>query len=210
MTFFKEFISELSSLENDMINKTKMIRYKQHKKINSQYYNDFKDLQKFIDETNQNKSKNDNKCLSMEDIYRFQYTTTNDKDSVKKMIDNLPILISQNENYNQEYDEKECSDYMKCLLWTTHYYFNKCVNWRFNSEYNHGPFIKNLDKFLINNYDINIKKEDKEYSNIEQLSYIFPKDSHSLHEYDIVGKEYELFVDISYSRYMWECNIDFI
>jgi len=210
MTFFKEFISVLSSLENDMINKTKMIRYKQHKKINSQYYNDFGDLQKFIDETSENKNKNDNKCLSMEDIYRFQYTTTNDKDSVKKMIDNLPILISQNENYNQEYDKKECSDYMKCLLWTTHYYFNKCINWRFNSEYNHGPFIKNLDKFLINNYDINIKKEDKEYSNIEQLSYIFPKDSHSLHEYDITGKEYELFVDLSYSRYLWECNIDFI
>lgn len=210
MTFFKEFISELSSLENDMINKTKMIRYKQHKKINSQYYNDCRDLQKFINETNQNKSEISDKCLSLEDIYRFQYTTTNDKDSVKKMIDNLPILISQNENYNQEYDEKECSDYMKCLLWTTHYYFNKCINWRFNSEYNHGPFIKNLDKFLINNYDINIKKEDKEYSNIEQLSYIFPKDSHSLHNYDIVGKEYELFVDLSYSRYMWECNIDFI
>jgi 5'-3' exonuclease len=210
MTFFKEFISELSSLENDMINKTKMIRYKQHKKINSQYYNDFRDLQKFIDETSENKNKNDDKCLSMEDIYRFQYNTTNDKDSVKKMIDNLPILISQNENYNQEYDENECEDYIKCLLWTTHYYFNKCVNWRFNSEYNHGPFIKNLDKFLKNNYDINIKKEDKEYSNIEQLSYIFPKDSHSLHEYDIAGKEYELFVDLSYSRYLWECSIDFI
>ena len=210
MTFFKEFISELSSLETDMIGKIIMIRNRQRSKISNEYYNDYRNFQIFINETNQNKNKNDDKCLSMEDIYRFQYTTTNDKDSVKKMIDNLPILISQNENYNQEYDEKECSDYMKCLLWTTHYYFNKCVNWRFNSEYNHGPFIKNLDKFLINNYDINIQKEDKEYSNIEQLSYIFPKDSHCLHNYDITGKEYELFVDLSYSRYLWECNIDFI
>lgn len=209
MTFFKEYINELSLLENDMINKIKMIRYKQYKKIHSEYYNDFKDLQKFINETNQNKSEISDKYLSLEDIYRFQYTTTNDKDSVKKMIDNLPILVSQNENYNQEYDEKECSDYMKCLLWTTHYYFNECVNWRFNSEYNHGPFIINLNKF-INTNSVKIEKEDEEYSNIEQLSYIFPKDSHCLHNYDIVGKEYSLSIYLSYSRYMWECNIEFI
>ena len=214
MTFFKEFISELSILENDMINKIKMIRYKQHKKIHSEYYNDFQDFQKLIKEDNQNKSEISDKCLSMENIYRFQYNTTNDKDSVKKMIDNLPILVSQNESYSSEYCakecEKECRDYMKCLLWTTHYYFNDCVNWRFNSEYNHGPFIKNLNKFLINNFDIEINKEDKEYSNIEQLSYIFPKDSHCLHNYDIIGKEYNLMVDLSYSRYMWECNINFL
>ena len=210
MTFFKEYISELSSLEDNMKDKTKMIRYKQRKKIHSQYYNDFKDFQKFINEDNKDKSEIGDKCLSMENIYRFQYNTNNDKDSVKKMIDNLPILVSQNENYSSEYCEKECIDYMKCLLWTTHYYFDDCVNWRFNSEYNHGPFIKNLNKFLINNYDVKINKDDKEYSNIEQLSYIFPKDSHCLHNYDIVGKEYSLSIDLSYSRYMWECNIEFI
>jgi 5'-3' exonuclease len=197
-----------------MKDKTKMIRYKQHKKINSQYYNDFKDFQKFIKEDNKDKSEIGDKYLSLEDIYRFQYNTTNDKDSVKKMLDNLPILFSQNENYSSEYCEKECAkeceDYMKCLLWTTHYYFNECINWRFNSEYNHGPFITNLNKFLINNYDINIIKDDKEYSNIEQLSYIFPKDSHCLHNYDIIGKEYSLSIDLSYSRYMWECNINFL
>ena len=209
MTFFKEYISELSSLEDNMKDKTKMIRYKQHKKIHNQYYNDFKDFQKFINEDNKDKSEIGDKCLSLEDIYRFQYNTTNDKDSVKKMIDNLPILFSQNENYSSEYCEKECMDYMKCLLWTTHYYFNDCVNWRFNSKYNHGPFITNLNKFLINKCDIVINKEDKEYSNSEQLSYIFPKDSHNLHKYDIIGKEYSLSIELAYSRYLWECNINF-
>ena len=209
MTFFKEYISELSSLENDMINKTKMIRYKQYKKIHSEYYNDFKDLQKFINEDNQNKSEIGDKCLSMEDIYRFQYNTSTDKDTVKKMIDNLPLLVSQNESYTKDYDSNECSDYMKCLIWTTHYYFNECINWRFNSEYNHGPFIENLSKYLMNS-NTKITRDDKEYTNYEQLSYIFPKDSHSLHEYDIIGKEYKLMIDLSYSRYLWECNIDFL
>jgi 5'-3' exonuclease len=199
-----------------MKDKIKMIRYKQHKKIHSEYYNDFKDLQKFIDETNQNKSEISDKCLSLEDIYRFQYNISNNQDNVKKMIENLPILFSQNENYSSEYCAKECAkeceDYMKCLLWTTHYYFNECINWRFNSEYNHGPFITNLNKFfsITQNSKLEIIKDDKEYSNIEQLSYIFPKDSHCLHNYDIVGKEYSLSIDLSYSRYMWECNIEFI
>jgi 5'-3' exonuclease len=213
MTFFKEYINELSLLENDMISKTKMIRYKQYKKIHSQYYNDFKDLQKFINDSDKDKNKDKNKinykCLSMEDIYRFQYNTNLDTDSVKKMIENLPILVSQNESYTKDYDSNECEDYMRCLLWTTHYYFDECINWRFISEYNHGPFITNLNKFLIKNSGILLNKEYKEYSNYEQLSYIFPNDSHSLHEYDILCKEYSLTIDLSYSRYLWECNINF-
>ncbi len=219
MTFFKEFISELSSLEDTMINKIKMIRYKQHKKIHSQYYNDFKDLQKFINENNENESERDTKCLSLEDIYRFQYCISNNSPDVKKMIDNLPILVSQNETYSSDYSEnecaKECEDYMKCLMWTTHYYFNECVNWRFNSEYNHGPFIKNLNNFfsITQNNDIKLNKDDKEYSNYEQLSYIFPKDSHCLHEYDIydiIGKEYKMTIDLNFNRYLWECHLNFV
>ena len=205
MTFFKEYMCELSSLENDMIGKIKMIRYKQHKKINNEYHNIFKEFEKYI-----SKDKFNDKYLSLENIYHFQYNYKSDDDNIKKMIDNLPILYSQDETYSKDYDSDECEDYMRCLLWTTHYYFNNCVDWRFNSKYNHGPFIINLNKFLIQNSDINIKKDDKEYTNYEQLSYIFPKDSHNLHTHDIVGKEYNLMIDLSYSRYMWECNIDFL
>jgi 5'-3' exonuclease len=197
MTFFKEYINELSILENDMINKIKMIRYKQYKRIHNEYYNDFKDFKKNISEN-----------LSLKDIYDFQYNNSDDE-NIKKMIENLPILYSQNENYDIKYDEDECKDYIECLLWTTHYYFNQCINWRFYSKYNHGPLISNINKFLMNS-KCEIIKEDKEYSNYEQLSYIFPKDSHSLHEYNILGKEYDLYIDLSYSRYMWECNINFL
>ena len=42
MTFFKEFISELSALDSDMISKTIMIRKRQREKISNQYYNDYK------------------------------------------------------------------------------------------------------------------------------------------------------------------------
>lgn len=197
MTFFKEYINELSILENGMVNKIKMIRYKQYKRIHNEYHNDFKDFQINLSEN-----------LSLKYIYDFQYNNSDDE-NIKKMIENLPILYSQNETYDIKYDEDECKDYIECLLWTTHYYFNQCINWRFHSKYNHGPLISNLNKFLMNS-KYEIIKEDKEYSNYEQLSYIFPKDSHSLHEYNILGKEYDLYIDLSYSRYMWECNINFI
>ena len=206
MTFFKEFISELSLLEDGMIDKIKMIRYKQHKRLSNEYHNIFKDLQTYM-----NKKNVTDKCLLLDDIYHFQYDNIDNKDNIKKMIENLPILYSQTETYQSDYNEIECDDYMKCLIWTTHYYFNECVDWRFNSKYNHGPFIENLNKFfsIKQNSNILLNKEDKEYSNYEQLSYIFPKDSQHLHDYNIISKEYELSINLEYNRYLWECSIDF-
>jgi len=212
MTFFKEFISELSSLESDMITKTIMIRKRQRGKISNQYYNDYQCFKKFILEHDENENSIDSGCLSLEDIYRFQCNTTSDKDSVKKMIENLPILESEKEfkRYKLlEYDSEECKDYLDTLVHTTHYYFNKCINWRYSSSKSKGPLLTHLSKF-IQNYRIDIERNNKEYSNKEQLSYIFPKDSHHLHEYDIIGKEYKMIVDLKFNRYMWECHLEFI
>ncbi len=212
MTFFKEFISELSSLESDMITKTIMIRKRQRGKISNQYYNDYQCFKKFILEHDENENSIDSGCLSLEDIYRFQCNTTSDKDSVKKMIENLPILESEKEfkRYKLlEYDSEECKDYLDTLVHTTHYYFNKCINWRYSSSKSKGPLLTHLSKF-IQNYKIDIERNNKEYSNKEQLSYIFPRDSHHLHEYDIIGKEYKMIVDLKFNRYMWECHLEFI
>ena len=212
MTFFKEFISELSSLESDMITKTIMIRKRQRGKISNQYYNDYQCFKKFILEHGENENSIDSGCLSLEDIYRFQCNTTYDKDSVTKMIENLPILESEKEfkRYKLlEYDSEECKDYLDTLVHTTHYYFNKCINWRYSSSKSKGPLLTRLSKF-IQNYKIDIKRNNKEYSNKEQLSYIFPRDSHHLHEYDIIGKEYKMIVDLKFNRYMWECHLEFI
>ena len=125
------------------------------------------------------------------------------------MIENLPILYSQEDDYEEKYNNKSCEDYMKSLLWTTHYYFNDCINWRFCSDFNHGPSFKNLSRFLMNN-KIEIYKDNNEFSNLEQLSYIFPNDSHILHDYSIKDRKYKLILDFSHSRYLWECSIDFI
>ena len=212
MTFFKEFISELSQLEIDMISKTIMIRKRQREKISNQYYNDYKNFKKFILEHGENENSIDSRCLSLEDIYRFQCNTTSDKDSIKKMIENLPILSSDKEfnlYKSLKYDSKECKDYLDTLVHTTHYYFNECINWRYSSKGSKGPLLTHLSKY-IQNYKINIEKNDTEYNNLEQLNYIFPKDSHHLHNYDITGKEYKMIADLKFNRYMWECHLEFI
>jgi 5'-3' exonuclease len=204
MTFFKEYINELSLIEDNMINKTKMIRFKQYKKTLENYQNIFIDYKNFCKNICKNKSEN-----LLENIYQFQYNISENKTNVKKMIENLPILYSQEDDYEEKYNNKSCEDYMKSLLWTTHYYFNDCINWRFCSDFKHGPCLKNLSKFLINN-KIEIYKDNNEFSNLEQLSYIFPTDSHILHNYSIKDRKYKLILDFSHSRYLWECNIDFI
>ena len=43
----------------------------------------------------------------------------------------------------------------------------------------------------------------------ELLTYIFPKQSHSLHDMNIQGSEYKLFIEAQFKRYLWECEIIF-
>lgn len=212
MTFFKEFLSELSNLETDMIGKIIMIRKRQRGKISNEYYNDYQDFKKFILENGENENTTDSGYLSLENLYHFQCNTTSDKDSVKKMIENLPILESDKEfklYKSMKYDTEECKDYLDTLVHTTHYYFNECVNWRYSSNESKGPLLTHLCKY-IGSYKINIEKDNNEYNNTEQLSYIFPKDSHHLHEYDISGKEYKMMIDLNFNRYLWECHLNFV
>jgi len=195
-----------------MIGKTIMIRKRQREKIYNKYYNDYQDFKKFILENGENENTINSGYLSLEDIYCFQYNTTSDKDSIKKMIENLPILSSDKEFqlYKlMKYDSKECKDYLDTLVHTTHYYFNECINWRYSSTISKGPLLTHLCKYIVS-YKINIEKDNNEYSNLEQLSYIFPKDSHHLHEYDIIGKEYKIIVDLNFNRYLWECHLNFV
>jgi 5'-3' exonuclease len=201
MTFFKELIQEISSKEKETMRKIFSIRERQSKKIHNQYHNEFQRFRKQVNKDN----------LSLDDIYKFQYEDHND-DGSTKMIENLPLLYSSQERkeYKEmKYNDKLCEDYMKSLLWTTHYYFDKCIDWRFSTKYNEAPLVEHLFRY-ITNHKITLEHNDKEFSNLEQLSYIFPNDSHHLHEHNIVSKDYQMIVHLSFHRYLWECEIDFI
>jgi len=177
------------------------VRERQSKKIHNQYSYDFQSFRGKVDEGN----------LSLEDIYKFQ-SEKQDKDNSKKMIENLPLLYSsldRKEYSEMKYSDKLCEDYMKSLLWTTHYYFDKCIDWRFSSVFNEAPLVEHLFRY-ITDHKIILEHNDTEFSNYEQLSYIFPKDSHHLHKHNIVAKDHQMIVHLSFHRYLWECEIDFI
>ena len=201
MTFFKEFMREISLKEKDQMRKVLSIRAKQSKRIHNEYNKVFNAL-----------IKSSGTTISLDDIYRYRHD--NKSEQVNKMIENLPILHLPKEKKiyeNIKYDENLCQDYMKSLVWTTHYYFNKCCDWRYSTIYNEAPLVDHLGKYLMNHKnDINFNHDDKEFTNEEQLSYIFPQDSHQLHQYDIVGKEYQMIPHLSFNRYLWECEISFI
>jgi 5'-3' exonuclease len=203
MTFFKEFIHEIALKEKDTMRKILSVRERQSKKIYNQYSNNFQMFRNQVNKEN----------LSLEDIYKFQSETyDHNSDGSKKMIENLPLLYSSGERkeYNDmKYNDKLCEDYMKSLLWTTHYYFDKCCDWRFSSVFNEAPLVEHLFRY-ITDHKITLEHNDTEFSNYEQLSYIFPQDSHHLHEHNIVSKDYQMIVHLSFHRYLWECEIDFI
>jgi len=219
LSFFKEFLSELVAKEKTIIMKNQSIRERQYKKIYNEYNEDFHNFKKYIKdskehivESYQDESKGSSEYISLEDIYRFQSDSLSRNKDVKKMIENLPILYSQGEKKiikELKYNDELCKDYLDSLVWTTKYYFDECIDWQWSTRFNEGPLLSHFSKHLDNINKLSFEKNDKEFTNIEQLSYIFPQSSHHLHKYDIKTKEYKMIVHLSFSRYLWECNIDF-
>ena len=109
-----------------------------------------------------------------------------------------------------KYNNKLCKDYLDSLIWTTKYYFDECIHWRYSTIYNEAPLLEHLSKYLNDIHKISFQKDNNEFTNIEQLSYIFPNDSHKLHKYPIESEEYKMIPHLSFNRYLWECHIDFI
>ena len=110
----------------------------------------------------------------------------------KKIILISTISVKDKKNI-YSINRKLCEDYMKSLVWTTHYYFDKCCDWRFSTKYNEAPLTEHLFRY-ITNHKIELEHNDTEFSNLEQLSYIFPQDSHHLHKHDIVSKDYQMMI----------------
>ena len=201
LSFFKEFIRELANKEPDNINRILSARERQCRKVYNEHSIDFNDFKQFAG----------SEQISLKLIAQFKYDVGRD---VTKMIDNLPLLYSKKEPEilnSLKYDEELCHDYFDSLVWTTHYYFNTCINWTWETKYNVGPLLTHFDKFLVNGRIKEVVEDDNEYSNEKQLSYIFPSSSHHLHEYDIKGaQEYEMIPHFAFNRYLWECHLEFI
>ncbi len=201
LTFLKEFIYELSLKETKMIEQRNSIRDKQYKKIYNKYhelFNDFKN--KYM--------KNNSSILYLENIYEFQ--NENNTEKCSEMINNLPLLFWPEEKKIKEKINHDLSkDYLDSLIWTSQYYFKECIHWKWNTKYDHTPSLKNFSIYLNTITNLSFEKENKEYNLKELLTYIFPNESHKLHDYNIQSKNYQLIIEPYSNRYLWECNIKF-
>ena len=136
--------------------------------------------------------------------------SNNNNDIINEMINDLPLLIL-NDSIDNYYinKNKDIEEYLKSIIWCTHYYFKECINWRWIPESNRAPFLKDIDIFLQENNDIEISYNNNEYDFNELLNYILPSND-KIHKYKINKKNYDLVIDMRYKKYLWECDIDFI
>ena len=210
LTFFKEYIRDLSRLETKILQQNTLNRSKHSKQFLQRYSEEFKEWSTFISMKDCN--------LSLKDIYEFQklYPT----DTVKDMMQVLPIMYSHldtstRESYYETTKIDSCHDYMKSLFWTTHYYFNECINWSWCSQCIRAPLLQDFSHYLdqndINDAYVDIMKYDKPLDIREQLSYIFPSDSHILHGYKVTYSSIpdDICIDISFHKHLWECKLKY-
>ena len=210
LTFLREFIYELSLKEETFLEKRKFIRDKQYKMTYRKYHDTFDEFKKSFWSTS-----DQNQNISLEDInnYQLRYSCPNEKEyeKGKEMLNNLPILFwPQEKKLKSKEDPKLCKDFLDSLIWTSHYYFKECVHWKWATEYNHTPTLKDLSSYITSLNQLSFFKEDKEYTYEELLSFIFPPQSQKLHNYKVKSLDYQLMIEPYYNRYLWECDIEFI
>ena len=202
MTFFKEFISELSLSEKKYLDTIHTIRNKQSKRILSQYQSEFIDFQGYLQKNNLE--------LSFQTIEDYKLYSNND--TINDMINHLPIFfVSQEKDIlqNKTYNESLCKDYIESLLFTTTYYFKYCIHWKYCTHYHEGPLLKYLSNYLQLN-KISFTTDYKPMTILQQLEYILPNQSHKIHSYKISHKPNTIYIPhLEFCRYLWECPIYF-
>ena len=103
-----------------------------------------------------------------------EYHIFRDKNWVKRYNEYLDYDTKTNINLQITNLPKE---YIKSLLWTTHYYFDECIDWNYAYDFSHSPSLHDLKHYILHNDNIVFEKNDKIPSSLEQLLFIMPKET---------------------------------
>lgn len=74
-------------------------------------------------------------------------------------------------NNHSQYIDNVCHQYLKGIIWTIHYYFDKCISYEWQYPYFCAPFISDFYRFLVPNKNSGNINED-----INKVK-VFPKDT---------------------------------
>ena len=210
---FIYFIDSLAKNENDRMKDIHKIRLKQHYK----YKRIYDDIHKNKDTVKMNKTNS----FPVEDIMRHKpIIFMNDEKYIFEKKDqwinryNTFLLTDSHKMFpvnelNDKVNEL-CKEYVKSLVWTSHYYFNECISQEWYYPYEYSPTLCDLSKYLKNNKRVKITSHSKPYTPLEQLQFVFPKQSYclsselddsGLDEFTGFKKTHNLL-----KRYDWECE----
>ena len=117
---------------------------------------------------------------------------------------------------NDENLKKLSINYLEGLEWNMQYYTFGCKSWSWYYKYSYPPLFSDLIKFTPL-WDVElVDNNNKNITNLEQLSYVLPLESlnNIPLKYRNVVEEYkknnEIIIDWSYCRYFWESHVDFV
>ena len=215
LTFFKEFIRELSRQEASILETRRKIREKQSKKMYSHYHVEFEDWKAYhtlqIQDVPQN-HQTPSHHISLAHIH--SYLDDHPEDQSKDMMNVLPMFYVEEEQdvlKNSYYDgdiKDICQDYLDSLVWTTQYYFKECVNWSWCTQYHRAPLLRDFSRYLDTLPQLDVTPTIQPMTIPEQLSFIFPQQSHRLHRYPMTSAfQGAMSVDVMFCRYLWEAGM---
>ena len=211
---FQLFIKQLSFNEVDKIKEINNIRKNQQKKyrrIYSDNLNKYKPIS--IEDINNKKINIDEEKL--EEIKNHSPVIFRDKEDIifnKNMKKNYYMYnFYDTLNYNPSYkmlleNDKNtiCKEYFKSIIWTYHYYFHECINWRWYYQYHFSPLLCDLFEYCkniqIDELHKIIEKNNDSYTPKEQLKIVLPFQENT-YMYPNKTPIYSLM-----KRYYWECH----
>jgi len=209
------FIKELSKKETENILKIISVRKKQQYKL-SQRFKPFIDhyhgytIEEIIHDKNiKNKEdfknsipilyrNNSEKDILSDDITYYEYNSS----------------MSLNKELYTTMKQEISLDYMRSLIWTTHYYFKECLCWKWYYPHSFSPLFKHVYEEVkeITSLDMLFEKSSKQpYTPLEQLSIVLPRKSHGLirnTQYIRPSYFYPTITPthIFMKRFLWECH----
>ena len=210
---FKYFVNKLSENDDEVLKNIIHIRQNQEKKYKRIYDN----IYTFY-------KKNDLSIFEDDYIVEFKnHLPVIDRNDERKVFKDF---VNHNQryylynkflhhNYDPSFDdildeEKKniCKNYLESIVWTTNYYFNDCLSWKWFYEYHYSPLLEDFNEFLkdIDSLDI-INEDSKSLEPEEQLLLVLPLNSLHLNK-NLKNEDYyypkDFHTNTFMKRYSWE------
>jgi 5'-3' exoribonuclease 2 len=210
----KLLIQRMAISEENNINEISKKRNKLEERNKRNYYH-ILNKRKIININDVDKCDENDFDINKEEYENFKNFSPlifrKEEKKVLKNMDKLYYIYNKYKEvyYNPSYDQvieeektKLCEDYLKSIVWTTSYYFDKCSSWKWYYKHHYAPLFKDLFEYL-QKYDnfTHLELNDQiPYTPQEQLKIVLPNQEDTY--YYPKSTPLHSFM----KQYYWECH----